>query len=472
MEKIQIKKEKQSVAEESINFLAQQLQITSIKELPIRPGEHILVQFQRLANFIGHHSQFNNEDLLDAAVEISAYLDFPVETGDVSIVIGAKFAPMLPTDGFTVIELQTQGDSDYRRSIGLIKSQLMNESLKNKYGAVLILPNGSSEQKKERFVLLSPSLLIGYIKLIHHLFDEYNEAPTFKSCFSWVSFQEYLKDFFITRNRMTNFIHRFDDQSLGNQSESEIKDVFQKVDWLKSYQHNQMNNFLRAYFFKLRQSIKLIERNDETVSLDDSVQQSFKTIDIARDSLIDQTFAYVKFDDKFSTTLWHKFVQGIKMIQPYLPNGHNKPGLYLERHSKREGSFDLYRNEICLDMTSASNIAALANAGLRSFLHQYGHYLDYQYADEPLSLSYEFQPLLDAYQQMYYRRFRQMNYVPNSSGVFARLFEYYYYLKGIKSPLMRKQVDYQTVLDYQLIDNKMESKLILYFDHKFGNYLK
>ena len=470
MEKIQINKEKQSVTKKPINFLAHQLQIANIKELPIRPGEHILVQFQRLANFIGQHSQINNEDLLDAAVEISAYLDFPVETGDASTVIRAKFTPVLPTDGFTVIELQTQGDSDYRRSIGLIRSQLMNESLKNKYGAVLILPNGSSEQKKERFVLLSSALLIGYIKLIHHLFDEYNQAPTFKSRFSWVSFQDYLRDFLITRNRMTNFIHRFDDQSLGDQPESEIKDVFQKVDWVKSYQHNQMNNFLRAYFFKLRQSMKLIERNDETVSLDDSVQRSFRTVEISQGSLIDQTFSYVKFDDKFSTTLWYKFIQGLKIIQPYLPNGHNKPGLHLERHSKREGSFDPYRNEICLDMTSASNIAALANAGLRSFLHQYGHYLDYQYADEPLSLSYEFQPLLDAYQKMYYRQFRQMNYVPNSSGVFARLFEYYYYLKGIKSPLMRKQVDYQTVLDYQFIDESMACELILYFDHKFKTF--
>lgn len=115
---------------------------------------------------------------------------------------------------------------------------------------------------------------------------------------------------------------------------------------------------------------------------------------------------------------------------------------------------------LCVDITSPS-----------SFMHEFGHHIDYTYSDRPMSLQYEFRNILREYTRAYDKQrgenaylSRKRNYFITPTEVFARTFEIYLVNKKVDTSFLKNEEDMNITTGYPEFDENVINQIINYFD--------
>ncbi|UYZ38975.1 hypothetical protein OD350_29245 (plasmid) [Clostridium beijerinckii] len=117
-------------------------------------------------------------------------------------------------------------------------------------------------------------------------------------------------------------------------------------------------------------------------------------------------------------------------------------------------------NCLCVDITSPS-----------SFMHEFGHHLDYTYSDKPLSLQYDFRNIIRAYTKRYDSHldgnpylYRKRSYFLTPTEIYARTFEMYLVIKGVSTSFLKDEDDMRIINGYPDMDKEFISVINSYFD--------
>lgn len=200
-----------------------------------------------------------------------------------------------------------------------------------------------------------------------------------------------------------------------------------------------------------------------------------ETLEMMNTTSLTNYFGYVEIDNEVDLTLFKQFEAEMERVYAILPKtGEKAPDLRL-RKLGNHNALGLYvpsKHTIVVDFRDTGD--EIGGVGIQSFVHEYGHSLDYGVNDgKLLSMTEDFKPIVTRYRENI--RFKAAKtYVGKKAGyygapteVFARAFEIYVSEAGFKSPLLKTSDDYETSLEYALFDKDMREDLTTYFDQQF-----
>lgn len=199
-------------------------------------------------------------------------------------------------------------------------------------------------------------------------------------------------------------------------------------------------------------------------------------------------FKFVELDNDVDLKLFGDFEREMHRVQEVLPKiNDTKPDLRLRKlgNYKAAGLYFPFNKTIALDFRSDNtenrDEYKPSEPGIRSFIHEYGHYLDYNLVNSDgmttsLSLEQEFRPIIEKYVEqlkengIYSQSHgKTANYYAVPTEVFARAFEVYAYEKGLRSPLMKSE-DYGTEPQYVSFTPEIREEITKYFDEKLPEF--
>lgn len=200
-----------------------------------------------------------------------------------------------------------------------------------------------------------------------------------------------------------------------------------------------------------------------------------ETLEMMSTTSLTNYFDYVEIDNEVDLKLFKQFETEMERVHAILPKtGDKAPDLRL-RKLGNHNALGLYvpsKHTIAVDFRDTGD--EIGGVGIQSFIHEYGHSLDYGVNDgKLLSMSEEFKPIVTRYRENI--RFKAAKtYVGKKAGyygapteVFARAFEIYVSEAGFRSPLLKTNDIYETSLEYVLFDKDMREELTAYFDQQF-----
>lgn len=174
-------------------------------------------------------------------------------------------------------------------------------------------------------------------------------------------------------------------------------------------------------------------------------------------------FSYVEYDNEVDLKKVNDVAKEWVKIYKMLPNGRSLPTLRFRKLGKHNaaGVFFPSMNCVSVDFRSVS-----------SFIHEYGHYLDYNLGKEKnLSLMDDFLPIIRVYRSNVYDKYkdsyvyRKAGYYCTPTEVFARGFELYISSK-VSSSLIKDAMTYGKQEEYLCFDGCKE-EMLAYMDKLF-----
>ncbi|RBR39535.1 LPD1 domain-containing protein [Enterococcus faecalis] len=200
-----------------------------------------------------------------------------------------------------------------------------------------------------------------------------------------------------------------------------------------------------------------------------------ETLEMMNTTSLTNYFGYVEIDNEVDLTLFKQFEAEMERVHAILPKtGEKAPDLRL-RKLGNHNALGLYvpsKHTIAVDFRDTGD--EIGGVGIQSFVHEYGHSLDYGVDDgKLLSMSEEFKPIVTRYRENI--RFKaaktyvgkKSSYYGAPTEVFARAFEIYVSEAGFRSPLLKTNDIYETSVEYALFDKDMREELTTYFDQRF-----
>ena len=174
-------------------------------------------------------------------------------------------------------------------------------------------------------------------------------------------------------------------------------------------------------------------------------------------------FGYVEYDNEVDLKKVNDVAKEWVKIYKMLPNGRSLPTLRFRKLGKHNaaGVFFPSMNCVSVDFRTVS-----------SFIHEYGHYLDYNLGNgKNLSLMDDFLPIIRVYRANVYDKYKD-SYVSKKAGyyctpteVFARGFELYISSK-VSSSLIKDAMTYGKQEEYLCFDGCKE-EMLAYMDSLF-----
>ncbi|MCJ0583915.1 hypothetical protein MMJ10_11670, partial [Enterococcus cecorum] len=196
-------------------------------------------------------------------------------------------------------------------------------------------------------------------------------------------------------------------------------------------------------------------------------------------------FKYVEIDNEVDLNKYQKFEKELNTLLPHLPQAESQAELRLRKLGRHKalGLFVPDFNTIVVDFRSSKDTHVVGGVGIQSFIHEYGHYLDFNFDEGNLSLSSAFQPIVKEYQKELnketYKDFFDMqgkdgkydlDYYTIPTEVFARAFELYTHEIGLRSNLMHTDMLYRSSVPYKAFTPENRERITQYFDQQFPDY--
>ena len=203
-------------------------------------------------------------------------------------------------------------------------------------------------------------------------------------------------------------------------------------------------------------------------------------------------FKYVELDNEVDLNEFHKFEGEMSKIQNVLPKvTDRKPELRLRKlgNYRSLGLYTPASDSIVLDFRSSEKQVNggynPSGTGIQSFVHEYGHFLDYKYSNNQdngnifntLSLQDNFKPIIDKYTEqlkkngIYNVKHGDIDhYFAIPTEIFARAFEIYSSNQGLESSLIQDRNQYFTQPEYLSYTPEIRDMITQYFDSTFPDY--
>ena len=253
----------------------------------------------------------------------------------------------------------------------------------------------------------------------------------------------------------------------------------------RNYEINQLvvGNLAQTYDYILQNQLNL----ENEKALHAKSWQEKKHINKATQAVMDQTilkqdFHHVEIDNEVSLAVFNQFEGEAHRLMQVLPKPTDDLTLRLRKLGNHNALGAFYptqaqiTNTLVLDFRKMGEVGKQSLAadqdelGVSSFIHEYGHYLDYNLKPEgkvQLSLQDKFQPILRNYQRNLERlNIRKAEYYSTPTEVFARGFEEWVHYNQIKSNLITdpEYLDMTTGRpEYQAFAGN-EAELYAYYD--------
>lgn len=222
---------------------------------------------------------------------------------------------------------------------------------------------------------------------------------------------------------------------------------------------------------------------EEKKNINEATQQAMDT------TKLNDHFKHVEIDNDVSIDLFHRFEGEMGRLATALPKSKvakDQPTLRLRKlgNYKASGMYVPKFDTIIVDFRTMDQVGKIlaearksmtkGDPGINSFIHEYGHYLDYQLDGRKTSLSMD--PKFAEIRSQYQQGLRQIidqtgvkidySYLTTPTEIFARGFEKWVDHQGIKTNLAHNQEVLSSVR-YEPF-NGFEDKLYQYFDQVPG----
>lgn len=347
---------------------------------------------------------------------------------------------------------------------------------------------GNKATAKYNFTYISMSLLIGYSRLIEDILNTYVKDKAFLHGVDSRSFWELLTGL-VAGKRSVNYLRYkqyVKDFSWMNPESLKLAEVF-----AEKYGHrfNDLENYpkisayVKDYLVKTYNEILMQKRKSKIISMCNTKSWNNRealnpsVLSYLYSSPLRKYFGVMMFDNNVSMKNLHMLEDSLIDLMKILPKGKVAPALRLKDISitNKLGIYLEVQNQIVIDMRR-KNIENQWHDGINYYLHEYGHYLDYQFTDShtPLSMQKEFALILKNL-SLYLKSHREPDgkYIRNHSldtptEVFARAFELYLNNSGLETSAMHNETMYLRP-EYTVIANSCNELINNYFDNLFPN---
>lgn len=186
-------------------------------------------------------------------------------------------------------------------------------------------------------------------------------------------------------------------------------------------------------------------------------------------SLLSNTFKGVEIDNDVDLKKLDKLVPDLEKTSQILPKTDKKPILRFRKlkNHKALGLYTPLNNTLAIDFRKEGQ-----QTGLQSFIHEFGHNLDFTTSDTLLSLSDQFKPILNATQMNIKESVlssKEKTYLSTPTEVFARSFELYMSDKGLNNSLIKDPKEYNDSKNekFKCFDETTRLRILNYFDSQF-----
>lgn len=465
------------------SLMKEKFGITRVAPLKINPNDEINIQLRKIASYIYKTGDWTEEDIKEGikAAVLSNYRLDQQETLDITLTPmteaemnqSSHFAKYIKGYRLDIIDTAKQkmltNDTTYYLVDGA------TNKLKN-HNARFYLRNA----REVKFYTGYEQYLIGVAKLKKDLIRYYNENREIFEVYK-VSERDY-------QNQLTRFFNSMnprDARRFGKQ-------------YAPTPEANQYNFIREQILNYISNTYDMIRQQNYEAEIDKMTRATAwmtkKNINDETKSLMENTtlkdfFHYIELDNDVDLELYKDFEQEMQLIYPLLPKSNQTADLRLRKlgNYRALGLFHPATNNIALDFRSGkdrgkdkNNPYAPNEPGIASFIHEYGHFLDYTMNPEAgnLSMQDDFRPILHHYQQNL-NKLENSDYVKDKSDyygtpteVFARAFELYSSHLGLQSSFLRSPKSYQSLSEYQAFGEKILPTLYAYFDKHFPEYRK
>lgn len=251
-------------------------------------------------------------------------------------------------------------------------------------------------------------------------------------------------------------------------------------DRIKDYRkHNRAVDFIEKYIqdtydvFLQREYEKDIEKQVRA-----SAWQTKKNINKETQELMDHTslndhFGFIEVDNHVDLELFGQFEKEMNRISALLPKTQSTADLRLRKLGNYHalGIYHPLTQTIAIDFRDYGD--SIGGIGIQSFVHEYGHFLDYTSEEKLLSLQEDFQPFVARYRSNITKLpsdsivRNKADYYGTPTEVWARAFEIYVSDTGLKSIFLKSADDYKIQDAYLAFDETMRNELSSYFDQRF-----
>ncbi|MCT7749865.1 hypothetical protein RON44_09185 [Lactobacillus gasseri] len=252
----------------------------------------------------------------------------------------------------------------------------------------------------------------------------------------------------LSENRTLNFVNRY------------LKDTY-NLTLQQQYDAEQARSS-HATFFQTKKNI------DKTTQ----IEMEYLTNDLSKH------FKKVEIDNDVDLEELKKFIPELKQTVSALPHAKSgiKPILRFRKlkNHRALGMFTPINNTLAVDFRYDKKTK---ETGLQSFVHEYGHFLDYNYngrSNLPLSINKNFSDSLQSIQAEIGNSStaltpKESAYLKTPSEVFARAFETYASNLGLNNSVIKDKEIYNSKIDikYSTFTPDIKKKVSSYFDKQF-----
>ena len=465
------------------SLMKEKFGITRVAPLKINPNDEINIQLRKIASYIYKTGDWKEDDIREGikAAVLSNYRFDQQQTLDITLSPmteaemnkSSHFAEYIKGYRLDIIDTANQKRLTNDTTYYLVDGA--TNKLKN-HNARFYLRNA----REVKFYTGYGQYLIGVAKLKKDLIRYYNENREIFDVYK-VSERDY-------QNQLTRFFN-----SMNPRDARRFGKQYAPTPEANQYNfiREQILNYISNTYDMIRQQNYELEIDKMTRA---SAWQTKKNINDETKSLMENTslkdfFHYIELDNDVDLELYKDFEKEMQLIYPLLPKSNQTADLRLRKlgNYRALGLFHPATNNIALDFRSGkdrgkdkNNPYAPNEPGIASFIHEYGHFLDYTMNPEEsnLSMQDDFRPILHHYQQNL-NKLENSDYVKDKSDyygtpteVFARAFELYSSHLGLQSSFLRSPKSYQSLSEYQVFGEEILPTLYAYFDKHFPEYRK
>lgn len=243
----------------------------------------------------------------------------------------------------------------------------------------------------------------------------------------------------------------------------------QVIDFVERYIQNTYDIFLQQEYEKD------IDKQTRASAWQTKKNINKDTRKIMESTTLNKYFQFVEIDNDVDLALFSEFEEEMKRIHDILPKtGEKLPELRLRKlgNHKALGLYVPTKNTIAIDFRDTND--EVGGVGIQSFVHEYGHAIDYGIDNgRLLSMRDDFKPIVARYRENLSLNGKG-SYVAEKAGyytapteVFARAFELYVSEAGLSSIFLKSKETYSTSIEYALFDQKMREEITTFFDSVF-----
>ncbi|MDE7056140.1 LPD1 domain-containing protein [uncultured Lactobacillus sp.] len=485
------------------SLMKQKYGVSKISKIRIGNDDDLYTIFKKIAKYIYKNGEWTADNLMSAANTLFPFLGFAK--------IGKSKHPILnrPSKSSSFMNKEK------------VKTLKLDKTKKATYNYVLRFSPTSKNERKHYLVItddyamgtrctdiyyypsnksydftyISAPLLIGYSKLIGDIIEcfknkdenqisEFDLALLLKGLISGRNTGAYLN----YQSTYEKYRHRIPIENIKHYAEM----AKGRVELIRVLGSDTACEFIDKYLQQTYNLLLMNERESNIITLtharawEDKKNITSKIMRVACTTVLRQKFNSIEIDNDVDLSKFGHFEKEVMKVMNWLPRTNNRTTLRLRKIANHHalGLYVPNVNSIVLDFRDSKDNHNLNRAGISSFIHEYGHYLDYQYRVGnqpnilPLSLQDDFLEIIKQVtanigklpDNSYVKQ--KHDYYATPTEIFARAFELYLDFLNVETPLLIDRQASKELDEYKVVIDGNSERIIQYFEKIFPNLRK